>query len=248
MCAFEPWERKSDRFLISPLFFYYLLFFWQTTPVSAMPSPLRSPHRGALAAPWQTLFESPQSGGGSSGVLGEWGVDGGEAFSHPRVKYQLWRCEHTHCAYLLACTRTQRCRAALNFWELEKHLTHGEDLRVWTVYTGGWIAEGETQGAAEFGLSGCEELSCGVASVVAHVLFNWVCLLTSPAVVNCIKAVSGSMATFYNSYVNRERISKAQRISAGKESWDKTQQLKRKKKNITGEGSLVFSEMFQYNM
>lgn len=39
--------------------------------------------------------------------------------------------------------------------------------------------------------------------------------------VNCIKAVSGSMATFYNSYFYRERKSKAQRISAGKDSWGK---------------------------
>jgi len=82
------------------------------------------------------------------------------------------------------------------------------------------------------------------------VLFDWVCLLTSPAVVNCIKAVSGSMATFYNSYFYRENTSKAQRISAGKDSWDKMKEKKKKKKKkkSLGEGSLVFSEMFQYNM
>lgn len=33
-------------------------------------------------------------------------VEGGGAFSHPRVKYQLWLCEHTHCAYLLANAHT----------------------------------------------------------------------------------------------------------------------------------------------
>lgn len=36
-----------------------------------------------------------------------------------------------------------------------------------------------------------------------NLLFSFwlgVCLLTSPAVVNCIKAVSGSMANFTNSY------------------------------------------------
>lgn len=82
------------------------------------------------------------------------------------------------------------------------------------------------------------------------VLFNWVCLLTSPAVVNCIKAVSGSMATFYSySYFYRERISKAQRISAGKDNWDKTNLKKKKKKSKNNqERDLVFSEMFQYNM
>lgn len=58
--------------------------------------------------------------------------------------------------------------------------------------------ESKYQSAADLGLSGCEELF-----VVRPILFNWVCLLTSPAVVNCIKAVSGSMATFYNSYFNR---------------------------------------------
>lgn len=78
------------------------------------------------------------------------------------------------------------------------------------------------------GLMGCEELFAE-RHCLWPVLFNCVCLLTSPAVVNCIKAVSGSMAIFYNSYFYRERISKAQRISAGKDS-------------------RVFSEMFQYNM
>lgn len=53
--------------------------------------------------------------------------------------------------------------------------------------------------------------------------FGWVRLLTSPAVVNCIKAVSGSMANFSNSYCYGERVSKANRISAGGERWwDKT--------------------------
>lgn len=72
------------------------------------------------------------------------------------------------------------------------------------------------QGAADLGLSGCEELFFAERPPLRAVLSDWMCLLTSPAVVNCIKAVSGSMATFYNSYFNRERISKAQRISAGK--------------------------------
>lgn len=40
MCAFEPWERKSDQF--------YFLLFWQTTPLSAMPSPTHpQPHWGS---------------------------------------------------------------------------------------------------------------------------------------------------------------------------------------------------------
>lgn len=46
-----------------------------------------------------------------------------------------------------------------------------------------------------------------------------VCLLTSPAVVNCIKAVSGSMANFTNSYYYGERVSKAHRISVGEKRW-----------------------------
>lgn len=84
-----------------------------------------------------------------------------------------------------------------------------------------FITEREMQGAADLGLLGCEELFAEQPRL-RPIYFNWVCLLTSPAVVNCIKAVSGSMATFYNSYFYRERISKAQRILAGKDSWDKT--------------------------
>lgn len=78
--------------------------------------------------------------------------------------------------------------------------------------------------------------------------------LTSPAVVNCIKAVSGSMATFYNSYFygerEREKKKVRPRISAGKDERDQTKKQKKKIKNKnTGErGALVFSEMFQYNM
>ena len=102
----------------------------------------------------------------------------------------------------------------------------------WTVYTTttkcGSSLKKEMQGAAD--LFGCEELFAE-RHWLWPILFDWVCLLTSPAVVNCIKAVSGSMATFYNSYFNRERISKAQRISAGKDIWDKTNYYLRKKKN-----------------
>lgn len=60
--------------------------------------------------------------------------------------------------------------------------------------------------------------------MVRPVLFTWVCLPTSPAVVNCIKAVSGSMATFYNSYFYRGR-SKAQRVY----QLEKTVGIRRKK-------------------
>lgn len=59
-----------------------------------------------------------------------------------------------------------------------------------------FISEKEMQRAADLGLSGCEELSAERPVF----FFHWMCLLTSPAGVNCIKAVSGSMATFYNSY------------------------------------------------
>lgn len=87
----------------------------------------------------------------------------------------------------------------------------------------------EMQGAVSLGLSGCEELFAE-RPWSRPVLSGWVCLLTSPAVVNCIKAVSGSMATFYNSYCYGERISKAHRISAGKSKSGIRRVLQRKKK------------------
>lgn len=80
---------------------------------------------------------------------------------------------------------------------------------------------------------------CGGAFDCDPFFFSWVCLLTSPAVVNCIKAVSGSMAICYNGYCNRERISKAHRVQAGEHKWDKTNKKLNGKEEEEGWGSLV---------
>lgn len=60
----------------------------QTTPVSAMPSP-QQPLRSSSGAE----KDAPRAPKVAT-VAGQ--------VSHPRVKYQLLRCEHAHCAYPIA--------------------------------------------------------------------------------------------------------------------------------------------------
>lgn len=111
-----------------------------------------------------------------------------------------------------------------------------------TVYTR-QMSFKEMQGAVDFRLSGCEELFAA-RHPLWRVRFNWVCLLTSPAVVNCIKAVSGSMATFLTATLTRREIVRPRGYQL-----ERTVGIRRiKKKKSSGGGSLVFSEMFQYNM
>lgn len=97
----NPEREKVTDFLI---FCFFLFFLFDRPHQCPLCPPPRSPTE-ALAALWKMLLE-PQTGGS-----GGWR---GGAFSHPRVKYQLWLCEHTHCAYPLAYAHT-RCRADLNF-------------------------------------------------------------------------------------------------------------------------------------
>lgn len=77
----------------------FLLFCRQTTPVSATPSPYQ-PHWSSSGA-----VKDDSRAPGVVMMAGQ--------VSHPRVKYQLLRREHAHCAYLIA-TYTH-CRADLNY-------------------------------------------------------------------------------------------------------------------------------------
>lgn len=239
-------EKVTDSHRNSFQLFFSFFFLTDHTSVRCAPPPLPppsfQPHWGsgssvkdALRAPEWWWWRRVGQGLG--------------AFSHPRVKYQLWLCEHTHCAYLLAYAHTH-CRADLNILKLpkkkKKHIFNAEKSTLYcNVFV--WAIKQRLNVVHHWnGNARCCRFrpSWGVRSFLRSgldswpVLFDWVCLLTSPAVVNCIKAVSGSMATFYNSYVYRERISKAQRISAGKDSWDKTEKKKKPNKNkqnkITG--------------
>lgn len=113
VCIWTLREKKwSILTVIFCFFFFSFSFFWQTTPVSAVPSPTQ-PHWGSGSSVKDALRASEWR-------WWWWWVGwGGGAFSHPRVKYQLWLCEHTHCAYPLAYARTH-CRADLNYPKLEK--------------------------------------------------------------------------------------------------------------------------------
>lgn len=112
VCIWTLREKKWPILTVIFCFcFFFFSFFWQTTPVSAMPSPSQ-PHWGSGSTVKDALR--------APGWWCWWRVG---AFSHPWVKYQLWLCEHTHCAYLLAYAHTH-CRADLNYSKLEKKKKH----------------------------------------------------------------------------------------------------------------------------
>lgn len=195
VCIWTLREKKWP-ILVSAFFFFFFLTD-HTSVRHDLPPP--SP-AGALAAQWRDATESQS--GGSTGQ----GGGGGAPFSHPRVKLSavaLWAYTLCLSVILRTCTRP----GWLQLWDHENkgNVLHNNALQGPTLNLCVWaktklLTDGDT-----WGLMGVRGASCWAASFV---LFDWVCLLTSPSVVNCIKAVSGSMAIFYNSYFYRERITK----------------------------------------
>lgn len=185
--------------------------------------------------------------------------DAGGAVSHPRVKYQLSCYDHTHCAFKIVFLLFFCCCCLRTY--THTHRGFDKDNDIVRIHTGVLQSELKTVHARrnvvhcwrenewKGGCSRCRLIG-GVSGFLAErtrwwsVRLGWVCLLTSPAVVNCIKAVSGSMASFYNSYCYGERRSKAHRTEAGEDRWDTTHSKQNQKKGRVS----FFSEMFQYNM
>lgn len=194
----------------------FQLFLTDHTSALPLPAPL------GLWEHCERCFKSPSDGG--------WG------HSHTQEGNISCGFMSIHTVLMLASTQTQ-ARADLFKVKKKKIITSYQCAARRHAGKRGSSVKNEMQLAADSGPSGCEELSAE-QPWLRPVVFSWMRLLTLPTVVHCIKAVSGSMATFYNSYFYRERISKAQRISAGKDSWDKTN-----KTNLKSpvEGSLVFS-------
>lgn len=96
----EKVTNSHRNFLLFFSFFFFLTDHTSVCYALPLPTPLE------LWMHCERCFKSPRVVvvvvvSVEDGEGGRWG-----AFSHPRVKYQLWLCEHTHCAFLLANAHT----------------------------------------------------------------------------------------------------------------------------------------------
>lgn len=168
MCIWTLREKKW------PILNFLLLFYFFDRPHQYPLFPHPSlPHCGSVSTV-KDAIRAPE-------WWWRWAGRGGGAFSHPRVKYQLWLCEHTNCAYLLAYARahTTGLTRTIENEKTKKTTTHECTVR---VHTGGvcvcvWASRKQTvytrinmvhcwkrkPGAADLRLPGCEELFCGAA-------------------------------------------------------------------------------------
>lgn len=210
MCAFEPWEKKWPILTGENLLFSFFLSFLER-PHQCPRCPLTLRDTSSVSEwQWWWLWE-----GRRHSHTREWNISCGFVSVHTVLIYRPGDLHTAGLTWLLKADgrenkntlRAMHIENAHVCWKKRKPKDFTR-LNVVHHYRNPKVLPISDSG-------GVESFSCFCGLL-------WVCLLTSPALVNCIKAVSGSMATFYNSYVNRERRSKARRTSAGEDLWYKT--------------------------
>lgn len=170
VCIWTLREKKWPILTVIFCFFNFFLFLTRPHQCPLCPPPSQ-PHWGS-GSTVKDAFRAP-----------EWWWTG--AFSHPRVKYQLWLLALAHCAYLLAYTHINT--AGLT-WTIQSSKKKKEKYNISSMHSKSshWMYafepetrlnvvhrwKKEMQRAAELDLLGCEELCffCGAALIVARSL------------------------------------------------------------------------------